>query len=194
MVRGRVRGGVLYGGMAVLVLVAGVLGVVIWRTANSDDTVVLPPLATATGTASSEPIDDASTRAIAAYNGYWDTFVKAAANPAAPTPDLATYVADPLLTELRLTLRQIRDQGIVYKGRPTSSPRATSSNTTTAPFSVAIEDCFDSTDWVPVYSANGQSAAAPGQASRYVITSTMKLFDANGWLVVETAADRGRAC
>jgi hypothetical protein len=145
-------------------------------------------------TPSSEPSGEAPTKALAAYVGYWEAYVTAAANPGNPAPDLAKFVADPLLTQLRLNLRQYRDNDIVHKGRPTWTPRATEVNTTAAPYTVVIEDCFDSAGWEPVFASTGKSAAAPGQATRYVITSTVKSFEVHGWLVVESRADRSRSC
>lgn len=189
------RDRVLYGTFAaVLTAAAAVVAISIWRHSAADDAAATVTPVVTQGSPSVEPTGDAPTKALAAYNGYWETYVTAAANPGAPTPNLAKYVADPMLTTLRVTLRQFRDQGIVYKGRPIWAPRATSVNTTAVPYSVSIEDCFDSAAWTPVFASTGKSAAAPGQANRYVITSTVKLFDVEGWLVVESRADRSRSC
>jgi hypothetical protein len=188
------RDKVLYGGFAiVLVIVAGLVAVAIWRDSATDE-VAAPPPSVAAPTPSSEPSGEAPTKALAAYVGYWEAYVTAAANPGNPSPDLAKFVADPMLTQLRLNLRQYRDNDIVYKGRPTWTPRATDVNTTAAPYTVVIEDCFDSAGWEPVFASTGKSAAAPGQATRYVITSTVKSFQVEGWLVVESRADRSRSC
>jgi hypothetical protein len=198
MVGVRVRNWPLFGGLAIILLVAGLLVTVLVRRSLPDDGQAAAPDASTTTVASSPtsagPAGDAATKALASYDGYWQAYVAAAANPGASTPDLAKYVADPLLTELRAELLQYHDQGIVYKGRPTWTPRVTSVNVSTRPYTASIEDCFDNAQWLPVFAKTGQSAAAPGQATRYVITTTVRLYDTNGWLVVDSLADRGRSC
>jgi hypothetical protein len=180
----------------VLVLVVGVLGYAVWQ-ANNGETSADPIVSTPAETTAT-PTDDARTaaerKATAAYNGYWESYVAAAAKGDSTSAEFVKYVADPLLTELRIAIKQAVDMGISYKGRPTWTPRVSAVNLAKQPYTATIEDCFDSAKWEAVYTKTGKSAVAPGQATRYVITSTVKLFDQKGWLLTDSRADRSRTC
>lgn len=184
-------------GVAVLVVVALVLAVTVWRNRGGAPPAQpsAGPSTTPAATASTPSAgQDAETKAMAAYTGFREAYIAAAATADARTADLAKYVGDPLLLETRLALQTQGGQGIVYQGRPTWSARATAVNVSTRPFSVTIEDCLDTTNWTPVYKATGKPAAAGGQALRYVVTSTAQLYDDGRWLINQSKADRSRSC
>ncbi len=133
-------------------------------------------------------------RLSSAYDGYWRAYVIAGVTGFRCHPDLEKYLADPLLTSVRVELGSTRNGGIIFKGRPRWTPRATAISLDGRPQSVTIEDCFDVDTWEPVFASSGKSALAPGQPKRYVITSTAKRFEGVGWLLTESTADRSRSC
>lgn len=179
------------------IVLAIVVAVVVFAVVrNSADDSAAAPVNSGTTTAgtSATPTNPYVAAALAAYAGYWSAYVTVAADLNASTVDLNKYVGDPLLTELMFTVKQTRANGIVYKGHPTSTPGRTTVNDTASPVSVSIDDCFDAAGWEPVFASTGKSAAAPGQVNRYMITSTVSLFEGRGWLVVESRADRSATC
>ena len=179
-----------------LVVVAAVIGVAIWRARGSGSSA--QPDASATvrsaSPSASGPEQQAAQQAMAAYNGFREAYISAAATGEYRTTDLAKYAGDPLLLEARLALQIQSQQGIVNQGRPSWSAHASQVNLGTRPYSVTLEDCFDQTNWQPVYKATGKSAAAGDQAQRYIITSTALLYDDGRWLITESKADRSKSC
>ncbi len=181
--------------IALLVIVAGVVGAATWR-ARSDSPAQPTPAATETSRPSPSPTpeQEAADKALAAYNNYREAQVAAFATAEPTGGDLSKYVADPLLGELQYDLRQKRDQGLIVTGRPVWKPRVTKVNVTSRPFTVQIEDCFDATNWNTVYKATGKSAAVPGQNKKYVVTAEAALYDDGRWLIRSAKAERERPC
>lgn len=137
---------------------------------------------------------DASAKALAAYNGYREAYVAASANGNYASAELGRYTADPLTLQARFSIRTQFESGIVTQGRPTWAPVVKAINLVSRPFTVTIQDCFDQSAWRAVYKATGKSAAAPNQAMRYVIMSTATLYPDGRWLANESTADRSRSC
>jgi hypothetical protein len=139
-------------------------------------------------------VADASAKALAAYNGYREAMVTAEANADYNNPDLPKYLADPLLTQAKGDLYQKRQQGLVMIGRPQWSPKVSTVNVSTRPYTVQITDCLDTTNWDTVNKATGKSVAVPGQAKKYIVTSEAKQYDDGRWLIDQSTADRSRLC
>jgi len=183
--------------ITVLVLVAAVVGIAVWRTRGNGSTA--EPGSTNSATAapaatSKSPEQEASDKALAAYNGFREAYVAASATADANSPDLAKYAIDPALAQLKYDLFQMNRQGLVTTGRPAWSPRVTSVNLTARPQSVEIKDCLDITNWHTVHKDTGKPAEAPGQAQRFVVTAQAVLTDDGRWLIRQTTADRKTSC
>jgi hypothetical protein len=160
---------------------------------------VASPIDSSTPVPSSSPsavaaVQDAAVKALASYDSFRATVVAASTTADYNNADLAKFVADPLLGQVRHSLYVDSANGLVRTGRPRWSPSATAVNVTTHPYTVQITDCFDNGDWTPVHKATGKSAAASGQASRYVVNATVKQYDDGRWLVQAATADRSRSC
>ena len=56
-----------------------------------------------------------------------------------------------------------------------------------------IIDCVDGTNWQPVYTATGESAAAPGQVQKLLTTSTA-YFYVDHWTIRTSNVDRNTPC
>jgi hypothetical protein len=154
------------------------------------------PGPSASPTSSADEQQQAKQRALAAYNGYRDAYVSAAAdpNPTSAKPELAKFTADPLLNSLVNTLALDLGSGIVNQGHPVWKADPTAVNVATRPYSVTLRDCFDSADWTPVYKATGKSAAVAGQAKKYTVTAKAVQFDDGAWRITEAQADRNQPC
>lgn len=137
---------------------------------------------------------DAAAKALVAYDGFQEAYIAAAANPGAVSKDLDKYAGSPLGLESSFALEKQAASGIVVVGRPTWTAHVTAVNTKTPPYTVTIENCFDQTNWKPIYKATGKSAAAPGQAPRYLITAKAELYGDGSWLISTSEAHRDRPC
>jgi hypothetical protein len=78
------------------------------------------------------------------------------------------------------------------RGEPVHNTSAVSVTVGAQP-EVAITDCLDSTDWLPVVVATGESALAPGQSPRVVVESVATVFDGR-WVIKTSTAFRDRSC
>ena len=137
----------------------------------------------------------ASERILAAYNGYQLAYQAAGAVPDPQSPELRKYIGDPLLTPVRQDLNLLKANGLMRKGAPKTSPKITELQLGATPPIGTIQDCYDTSDVHVINKATGKSADAPGQATRYVVTSQAKFFGgSNGWLIVQSDADRSRPC
>jgi hypothetical protein len=158
--------------------------------------------ATNTPTPGPTPTVDPTTAAaeaaiLDAYRSYWAAQVKVLRDPA-PYSDLAysdwgavQHVAvDKALANLVATVDLYAENGIANVGAPVLTPVVSG---VVPDQSATIADCVDATNWRPIYVATGKSAAAPGQAPRVVINSTVLFYDGH-WVVNGSVADRAKTC
>jgi hypothetical protein len=134
----------------------------------------------------------ASQAALASYRGYWQAQARSQANPAKPQdPNLAKYATGSALAGAQSTLLTFRQSGIAMKGAPSLDPRVTSVDN--AIRNVSITDCVDTSNWKPIYIANGKSALAPGQPLRVVVDSVVTA-SRGSWAVSTSVVHRDQSC
>ena len=132
-----------------------------------------------------------------AYRSYWEVQVKVLRDPV-PYADLtqgnwdeAKQVAvDKALANLVATAQLYAKNGIANVGEPVLSPVVSD---VVPGQNATIADCVDGTNWQPIYVETGKSAAAPGQAPRLVINSTVLFYD-DRWVVNGSVVDRETTC
>lgn len=136
---------------------------------------------------------EASDAALSAYAGYLSAARKASRVPDPHHPALRTYLADPLLTRVRLDIREMKRHGAVRTGSLTSNPRVTEVNLGAVPATVMIQDCIDSTGYRMIYVKD--SAPVPGaEGGRYVATATASRYPDGRWLINDGAAHVDQPC
>lgn len=149
-------------------------------------------------TPSVDPTTAAAEAAILeAYRGYWATQVKVLRDPG-PYADIThadwsepqRFAVDKALANLVSTAQLYAQNGIANVGEPVLDPRVSD---IVPDHSASISDCVDGSNWQPVYVATGKSAAAPGQASRLVVNSSVLFYD-NRWVVNGSLVDRTTTC
>jgi hypothetical protein len=183
-------------GAAALALVALMLVFVAACTGKgaTDSPTPSPSAASPTPTADAS-VADASTQILAAYRGYQTAYKAAAAVPNPTDTALLKYIGDSLLTQVRQDLRLLKANGLVRRGTPKINATVTTVALTATPLVATIRDCYDVSDVHVINKATGKSADAPGQATRYLVTSQAKLFGGStGWLIVQSNADRKSTC
>lgn len=135
----------------------------------------------------------ATQAALAAYAGYLDASGKAekAANPLHPA--LKQYLADPLLTRVRLAIRDAKEHGAMRTGTLISDPRVTDVRLDTVPASVSIQDCLDGTGYRLIYTKD--KSVVPGSTSgRFLATATATRYPDGRWLISAGNAHQDQPC
>lgn len=178
-----------------------VLAVLVLLSACSSPSATQSPAVSTSTSASSpstpspspDPTASASSEALATYSAFWDAKVASQAKPAqGPPAALARYSIDKALADAQAAILIFRHSGIEMRGKPAHSAEVTSVTLTATPM-VSIRDCLDSTRWLPVYSASGKSALAPGQSARVVVDSTATTYDGR-WVISASVAHRDQPC
>jgi len=131
-------------------------------------------------------VADAEQQARAVYAGYIDTWVTAAQNADPENPDLARYVADPLLTLTRRNVRRLKDIGAVQVGAQKATVRSVKADLTANPPTVTIDSCLDYSNRKVVYRSNQSPVPNSGPATpRVPAVSKVTLHTTGQWLVSE---------
>jgi hypothetical protein len=162
-------------------------------TACSSSSKATPPAAPAPAASPDQDGGAASKAALAAYAGYLAASRKASADPYPAHPDLAKYLADPLLTRVRDAVRDLDTHGAIRTGKLISDPRVSTLDLAASPPTVSIQDCIDSTGYKMVYADSKKPV--PGSAGgRYVATATATLYPDGRWLISDGATHRDQPC
>lgn len=140
-----------------------------------------------------EAIAAAEKAALAAYAGYLEASQKAELARDPMHPELTKYLADPLLTWVRLTIREAKEHGAMRTGKLISDPTVTSVNLDTVPATVTIQDCIDATKYRLVDVKTNK--AVPGSVTgRYLATATASRYPDGRWLINEGAVHQDQPC
>lgn len=148
-----------------------------------------------TPTATRAPVDEKAARkaAIDAYRGYLTASQTASSDADPDHPDLTKYLADPLLTKVRLAIRYAKEHGAMRTGKLVSDPVVTVVSLETAPPTVEIQDCLDATGYRLVYARNKKTV--PGTAGRrHLATATATRYPDGRWLISEGTAHEEQPC
>jgi hypothetical protein len=138
--------------------------------------------------------ETAKQRALAAYAGYLEAARIAEAIPDPNHPGLEKYLADPLLTTVRVAINDVKEHGAMRTGKLISDPRVTAVSLDTVPATVTIQDCIDASGYRMVY-ADNRAKTYPGHAAgRYVATATAALYGDGRWLINSGVAHRDQPC
>ncbi len=128
-----------------------------------------------------------------AYRGYWDAKTGSFADPsAAEAPALAMFAVDTALADVRASVHSLQSNGIAVVGAPILDPAVSDIALGETPTAV-ITDCVDVSDWQPIYTATGDSAAPPEQSPRVLTTSTAYFYDGR-WTIRSSDVDRDAPC
>ena len=184
--------------VAVAVLLAGAVAAVTWWPRGnaaqpspvSGSSPVMSPSASAT-LSSAEA--DAAAQALSAYTSFQDSYAMAAADPANTSLPLKG-VGPPLRLQTSAWLQQMARDGLVVRGTPKHTVKATSVDLSTVPHVVLLEDCYDTNGSKTVDKASGASRSAPGQLARYVTHAKAELYSDGRWLISSITADRQTQC
>lgn len=161
---------------------------------TAPSTTGVPATTSSPPTASATPSDAAERdAALAAYDRFWDAKVRSQSDPSKDPPKaLRANAIDKALADAQATVLLLRRNGVEMRGAPVHAAEVTRVETGSRP-EVFITDCLDSTDWLPVVAATGESALAPGQSPRVIVESVATVFDGR-WVIKRSTAYRDRSC
>ena len=144
-----------------------------------------PTPAPASPTPSVDPsVATAEQLARAAYTGYIQTWATASQQADPDNPDLARYVADPLLSLTRHNIRWLKDIGAVQVGAQKATVLDVQVNLATKPPTVTITSCLDYSELRLVYRSNQSPVPNSGGGDPKVpAVATMWLYQTGQWLV-----------
>jgi hypothetical protein len=131
--------------------------------------------------------------ALAAYSGYLKASRAASARSDPTHPALARFVADPLLTRVRLAIREAKEHGAMRTGTLVSDPTVVSVSLDADPPTVEIQDCLDATGYPLVYAKDRRVVPGTG-GGRYLATATATRYPDGRWLVNVGAAHQDQPC
>ncbi|MFV2124744.1 hypothetical protein ACFHWS_09370 [Micromonospora sp. LOL_013] len=174
-------------------LAASVLAAAALVGCASEQSATLPPLRVPAAT--DDPATaEAAEAALAAYNGYLAAAEKAehAADP--HHPELKKYLADPLLAQVRLSIRDAKEHGAMRIGSLISEPTVTEVNLDSVPVTVVIQDCLDATNYRMVYADDTDTVVPGTEVSRYLATATATRYDDGRWLISGGFSHRDQPC
>lgn len=174
-------------------LAATLFAVAVLSACATESSATLPPLRAPAAT--DEPAAaEAAAAALAAYTGYLAAAEEAEHEADHNHPDLKKYLGDPLLTQVRLGIREAKEHGAMRTGSLISAPTVTEVNLDSVPVTVVIQDCLDATNYRMVY-ADDTDKLVPGmQVGRYLATATATRYDDGRWLISNGAAHRDQPC
>ncbi|MET8906249.1 hypothetical protein [Micromonospora sp. NPDC004551] len=131
--------------------------------------------------------------ALAAYSGYLDASRAASARSDPGHPALARFVADPLLTRVRVAIRDAKEHGAMRTGTLVSDPTVVSVDLAADPPTVEIQDCLDATGYRLVYAKDRR--VVPGtRGGRYLATATATRYPDGRWLISAGAGHQDQPC
>ncbi|GGM20396.1 hypothetical protein [Micromonospora yangpuensis] len=149
------------------------------------------PTPTATVSTADEQV--ARKAALAAYAGYLAATRAASRNSDPHHPQLTRYLGDPLLTRVRVTIRETKERGAMRTGKIVSDPTVTSVDLISEPPTVEIQDCLDTTGYRLVYTRNNKVVPGSG-GSRHLATATASRYPDGRWLIRAGEAHQDQPC
>lgn len=135
----------------------------------------------------------AGSAALAAYSGYLAASRAASARSDPGHPALPRFLADPLLTRVRVAIRDAKEHGAMRTGKLLSDPAVVSVDLAARPPTVQIQDCLDATGYRLVYAKDHR--VVPGtRGGRYLATATATRYPDGRWLINAGAAHQDQPC
>ncbi|MDG4763196.1 hypothetical protein O7632_03595 [Solwaraspora sp. WMMD406] len=174
-------------------LVVSAIAAVALSACASEQSAALPPARV--GAATDDPARaEAAEAALAAYAGYLAAAEEAEHEADPQHPDLKKYLADPLLTRVRLAIRDTKEHGAMRTGSLISDPTVTEVNLDSVPATVVIQDCLDATNYQLVY-VDDRDKVVPGtEVGRYLATATATRYDDGRWLISAGSSHPDQPC
>jgi hypothetical protein len=131
--------------------------------------------------------------ALTAWKGMRTEEIKASQTGYVTKTRLSDYSYDKAMSKTKVALFNYRQQGVVFKGAPTSTFKVTSVDLHAPRPTFKMWECLDTSDWKPVLKESGKDVATNGQARRFVITGVVVDLG-DRWMVQDYTLHRDQKC
>ncbi|MEO3775023.1 hypothetical protein [Micromonospora sp. B9E7] len=131
--------------------------------------------------------------ALDAYSGYLAASRTASGRSDPRAPELARYLADPLLTRVQLSIRDAKEHGAMRTGTVKSDPTVIAVSLDAKPATVEIQDCLDTTGYRLVYAKDKRVVPGSG-GGRHFSTATATRYPDGRWLINSGTTHRDQPC
>ncbi|WP_410810795.1 hypothetical protein [Micromonospora sp. 067-2] len=131
--------------------------------------------------------------ALDAYSGYLTASRTASRRSDPYAPELSRFLADPLLTRVRVSIREAKEHGALRTGTLKSDPAVTAVSLDSNPATVDIQDCLDATGYRLVY-AKDQRVVPGSGGGRHLATATAARYPDGRWLIKSSAGHQDQPC
>ncbi|MER7440012.1 hypothetical protein ABTW73_04290 [Micromonospora avicenniae] len=160
-----------------------------------EEAVVRPPAPAAAEADADQDADEQAARkaALDAYSGYLTASRTASRHSDPYAPELSRFLADPLLTRVRMAIRDAKEHGAMRTGTLKSDPTVTAVSLSAVPATVEIQDCLDATGYRLVYTKDRRVVPGSG-GKRYLATATATRYSDGRWLISAGAAHQDQPC
>lgn len=140
---------------------------------------------------------EATEEVLTVLQGFREVEAELYADP--PPPDIvrrefSPYLGDTMLSELVGTLHEMRNAGVIFKGRPVSRPITVDVELDATPPSAVVRDCIDATRWRPVFAETGDPVPGESFPDRFVMTLEASVYPEYGWLFYDFAVEVDTPC
>ncbi len=143
--------------------------------------------------ATTQPAASAKAAAVAAYLAMWRDFATAGHTSDWKSPALAAHSTGDALLQMSRGLYADHYNGLITKGYPVDHPTVTKATPATAPTTILISDCGDSSHWLQYVAKTGK--LAPGEVGgRRSITAEVKRLADGTWKVDRFAVEGLGSC
>ncbi len=159
------------------------------HVATSTDTTLPTPSASPSPNAT----DAARTKLLTAYQGFWNIQVQAYSTGSLQGLPVNTYALGPAFYDIEQTLQYYNSQNLVMRGRPQLSPQVVAISLAKQPFTATINDCIDTTNFLPYDKSTGKPAPLTDQVFRHPWTFTAS-FDNVQWRITDGKINRNKTC
>lgn len=188
------RGGAVLG--AVFVSLAGAMvacgspGALPGSPGNQPTGAGAPPPASS---ARPSPAEVATERAEAAYVGMWQAMAEAGRTSDWQSPQVARYATGNALMTITRSLYADHVNHVVTRGMPTTNPQISSVDPPSAPLTVMISDCGDSTNWLKYKEGTGELVDDEPGGRQSIVAEVKKQAD-GAWRVNRFAVQGVGTC
>jgi hypothetical protein len=180
----------LLGFVAVLLLVVGVIGLVVWRARGGGE--VTGPAGLET---SADPLAEERAAVLTAYDGYVRAAVEANRRGDPSYDGLDLYTGGVLRLQVAEGITQHNEGGRYYSGELKSEAATVDSIDLNAdPATATISACMDDTEYVLVYRADDSPVPGMSAGGRYKAEATATKNTDGRWLITAAVAHWDQAC
>jgi hypothetical protein len=174
--------------VGVLIVVAGVIGLAIWRS-RGDDQVTLPD-----AVAASPSTDPDRIAVLAAYDGYVRASVEANRRGEPRYAGLELYAGELLRAQIANGISQHIAAGNYYQGELKSEATVASIDLQSNPPVATISACMDATNYRLVNRTDNSPVPGASAGRRYMATASAAMNTNGRWLITGTAAHTDQSC